>query len=101
MVDETLIGRVVVKTRGRDAGCKGVVVAVYSNGYVLVTGPKQLTGLRRRRVNTIHIIPTSKKIDIPKDASDEEVMKTIKEAGLEKYMTEGYEIKPSSMAAKI
>lgn len=47
MVDESLVGRVVVKSRGRDAGLKGVVVSVYGDGYVLVTGPKPLTGLRR------------------------------------------------------
>ncbi|MCS6784779.1 MAG: 50S ribosomal protein L14e [Candidatus Caldarchaeum sp.] len=101
MVDESLVGRVVIKTRGRDAGCKGVVVAVYADGHVLVTGPKSLTGLRRKRVNVRHILPTPQKLEIKKDASDDEVLKTIKEAGLEKYMVEKIEIDASSVATKL
>ncbi|MCS7110575.1 MAG: 50S ribosomal protein L14e [Candidatus Caldarchaeum sp.] len=101
MVDESLVGRVVIKTRGRDAGRKGVVVAVYGDGNVLVTGPKSLTGLRRKRVNVLHIQPTPQKLETPKDASDEEVLKTIKEAGLEKYMVEKHAISPPSLATKL
>lgn len=101
MVDESFVGRVVVKTRGRDAGLKGVVVSVYGDGYVLVTGPKSLTGLRRRRVNASHIIPTPHKLSITKEASDEDVMKAIKEAGLEKYMAEPHAIKQSALEAEL
>ncbi|MEM0440259.1 MAG: 50S ribosomal protein L14e [Candidatus Caldarchaeum sp.] len=101
MVDDSLVGRIVMKVRGRDAGRKGVVVSVFSGGFVLVTGPKSLTGLRRKRVNIIHILPTPYKIEISKDASDEEVTKAIKEANLEKYMVEKHEIRQAALASKI
>ncbi|MEM4302324.1 MAG: 50S ribosomal protein L14e [Candidatus Caldarchaeum sp.] len=95
MVAKELVGGVCVKTLGRDAGAKGVVVAVFEDGYVLLTGPKSLTGLRRRRVNMKHLVPTPKKVEIPENASDEDVLKAIKEAGLERYMVERYEIPAS------
>ncbi|MEM1942898.1 MAG: 50S ribosomal protein L14e [Candidatus Caldarchaeum sp.] len=91
MTADDLLGRVCVKLSGRDAGSKGVVVAVLDDGYVVLTGPKHLTGLRRRKVNVRHVAPTPKKLEIPRDASDEEVLKAIKEAGLERYMVERYE----------
>ncbi len=86
MTAKDFVGRICVKTAGRDAGAKGVIVAVKEDGYVLVTGPKSLTGLRRRSVNLKHLIPTPKKITIPENASDEDVLKALKEAGLEEYM---------------
>jgi len=44
-------------------------------------GPKQLTGVKRRRVNINHIEPTTEKIDIKRGASDEEVMEALEKAG--------------------
>ena len=46
------IGRVCVKTVGREAGSHCVIVEVKDEGYVVVTGPKHLTGVRRRSCNT-------------------------------------------------
>jgi large subunit ribosomal protein L14e len=91
MVSEELIGRVCVKLKGRDAGLKGVVVAAHDRGYVTLTGPKTLTGLRRRKVNVQHILPTLRSVKISPNASDDEVLKAIKEAGLESYMVERHE----------
>jgi len=81
-----LIGRVCVKLAGRDAGGKCVVVGVVDKNMVLVTGPKKLTGVRRRRVNASHLSFTPHKIDIREEASDDEVLKALVEAGLEEYM---------------
>jgi len=53
---------------------------------VLVTGPKSLTGLRRRKVNFAHIEPTPHKIDIPEGADDETVLKALEEAKLIDFM---------------
>ena len=92
MVSEELLGRVCVKLRGRDAGLKGVVVSTHDRQYVTLTGPKTLTGLRRRKVNIQHILPTPKSVKISANASDEEVLKAIKEAGLESYMVERHEV---------
>jgi len=41
--------------------------------FVLVTGPRAVTGVKRRRVNVSHIKPTEEKIKIKRAASDEEV----------------------------
>ncbi|HDJ89178.1 MAG TPA: 50S ribosomal protein L14e [Thermoprotei archaeon] len=68
------IGRVCVKTAGREAGRKCVIVDIINENYVLVTGPKTLTGVRRRRANIKHLEPIDIKIDIKKGASDEEVI---------------------------
>jgi len=87
------VGRVCVKIRGREAGRKCVIVAIIDQNYVLVTGPKNLTGVRRRRVNINHIEPLDKKIDIRPEASDEEVLEAIRRAGLEDYMRE--RVKPA------
>lgn len=80
------IGRLCYKSKGRDAGKKCVVVDVVDENYVIVTGPKTLTGVRRRKVNINHIEPLDKKIDIEKGASDEAVLAALKSAGLEDYM---------------
>ncbi len=72
------VGRVCIKLAGREAGSRCVIVDVIDRNYVLVTGPKELTGVRRRRVNMNHLRPLDEKIDIPRNASDEEVMDLLK-----------------------
>ncbi len=76
------VGRICVKTAGREAGRKCVVVDIIDDNFVLVTGPKPLTGVKRRRANIKHLEPTPYKIDIPRGASDEEVLKALEAAGL-------------------
>ncbi|RLI22789.1 50S ribosomal protein L14e [Candidatus Bathyarchaeota archaeon] len=75
------VGRICVKIAGREAGRKCVVVDVIDKNFALVTGPKQLTGVKRRRVNINHIEPTPEKVDIKRGASDEEVMAALEKAG--------------------
>jgi len=82
------IGRVCVKIAGREAGRKCVIVDIIDDSFVLITGPKSLTGVKRRRVNIKHIEPLDKVIDIPKGASDEEVLKAVAAAGLTDFMKE-------------
>ncbi len=81
------VGRVCVKTRGREAGMKCVVVDIIDKSFVLITGPKELTGVRRRRVNVNHIRPLNWKVDIKRGATDEEVMKALKDMGKIDEMT--------------
>lgn len=57
-----------------------MIVDVIDRNFVLVTGPKELNGVRRRRTNISHIEPTSDKLDVKKDASDEDIMKLLKKA---------------------
>jgi large subunit ribosomal protein L14e len=82
------IGRVCIKVRGREAGRKCVIVDIIDENFVLITGPKSLTGVRRRRANIDHIEPLDVKINIRKGATDEEVLKAIEEAGLTDFMRE-------------
>jgi len=88
MVKVIDVGRIVVKVLGREAGRKAVVVDIVDENYVVITGPKSLSGVRRRRVNINHIEPTDKKVEIKKGASDEEVLKALEADGLVEYMKE-------------
>ncbi|MCE4621200.1 MAG: 50S ribosomal protein L14e [Desulfurococcales archaeon] len=90
------VGRICIKVRGREAGRKCVIVDIIDENFVLITGPKSLTGVKRRRANINHIEPLDKKIDIEKGASDEEVLKALEQAGLIDYMREKIrpELKP-------
>ncbi len=67
------VGRVCVKATGREAGKRCVIVDMIDRNFVLVTGPRAVTGVKRRRVNVSHIKPTEEKIKIKRAASDEEV----------------------------
>ena len=70
-----------MKLSGREAGRKCVVVDLTDKSFILVTGPKSVTGVRRRRVNVNHIEMLEDKIDIKRDAPDEEVAEALKSAG--------------------
>ncbi len=89
------VGRLCVKVYGREAGRKCVIVDIIDENFVLITGPKHLTGVRRRRANIDHIEPLDKKIDINKGASDEEVLNAITNAGLIEFMRE--KVKPAPL----
>ncbi|MEZ0393958.1 MAG: 50S ribosomal protein L14e [Desulfurococcaceae archaeon] len=80
------VGRICVKVAGREAGRKCVIVDIVDNNFVLITGPKGISGVKRRRVNIKHIEPLDKVINIRKGASDEEVARAIEEAGLKEFM---------------
>jgi len=75
------VGRICVKTVGREAGKKCVIVDVIDKNFVLVTGPKNVTKVKRRKVNINHIEPTTEKIDIARGATDEEIAEALKAAG--------------------
>lgn len=67
-----------MKTQGRDAGRRCVVVDLIDKNFALVTGPKQVTGVRRRRVNVNHLTPLDEKIAIEKGATDEQIAALLK-----------------------
>lgn len=87
------VGRVCVKLVGREAGSKCVVVDVIDENFVLVTGPKGVNGVRRRRCNVGHVEPTGEMIKISKGVSDDEVVEALKAAGKLDWMKEG--VKPA------
>ena len=76
------VGRICVKTAGRETGKKCVIVDIVNENFVLVTGPKTLTGVKRRRANVKHLILLPYTINIKKGASDEEVIKALEAAKL-------------------
>lgn len=75
------VGRICLKLNGREAGRKCVIVDVIDKNFVLITGPKNLTGVKRRRVNINHIEPLEDKISVKRGVSDEEIMEALKTAG--------------------
>lgn len=82
------VGRICVKVCGREAGKKCVIVDVIDKSFVLVTGPKTVTGVKRRRANINHLEPLAEKIDIKRGASDEEVIEAFKAKGLLESMAQ-------------
>jgi len=95
MIEE--LGRIAVKVAGREASRKCVIVDVIDKNFVLVTGPRSLTGVRRRRVNIAHLAFTPYKVEISKGASDEEVLKALEKAKLIEYMRKRVEVKPTAL----
>ncbi len=81
------VGRLCVKQLGREHGKKCVIIDVMDKSFVLVTGPKKITGIKRRRVNINHIMPLQDKIEVKRGASDEEVNTALESAGKLKDMT--------------
>ncbi|MHA1777910.1 MAG: 50S ribosomal protein L14e [Promethearchaeia archaeon] len=78
------VGRVAVKTLGREAGYYCTVVEVIDHSFVLVEGLK----VRRRRCNVRHLAPTPEKLDIQKGASLDDIKKELKAKNLEeKFQT--------------
>lgn len=71
------IGRLCVKTAGRDAGCHCVVIEILDNNYVMIDGET-----RRRKCNISHLEPKSAIIKIEKNISHEEIKKEFEKLGL-------------------
>ncbi|MCR4335011.1 MAG: 50S ribosomal protein L14e [archaeon] len=61
------VGSVCVKTAGREAGKKVVVVEKVDDNYVLVQGTK----VKKRKCNILHLFPTGKTIDAKKITKEE------------------------------
>jgi large subunit ribosomal protein L14e len=71
------VGRLCVKTAGRDAMGHCVVVEEIDNNYVLVDG-----NVRRKKVNKNHLEPLTKTLDIKKGADTKTVQKALEDAGI-------------------
>ena len=72
------VGKICVKLTGREAGRKCIIVDIIDKNFVLIAGPKTVTGIKRRRANINHIEPLRDKIKIKRGASDEEVIEALK-----------------------
>ena len=82
------IGRVCVKTMGREAGNYCVIVDIIDKNYVIIDGLK----VRRRRANFNHLEPTADIVEFKKGADHKTVEDAIKKAKLEKKMKETFSI---------
>ena len=76
------VGRLAVKTSGRDAGKQAVVVDILDDNNVLIDG-----ATRRRKCNVNHLFLLNKKLDIKKNASHEDIEKEFKKIKLEVLKT--------------
>jgi len=86
------VGRICVKVAGRESGRKCIIVDVMDKSFVLVTGPKKVTGVKRRRVNINHVAPLEDIIQVKRGASDEEVTQMLEAAGKLEEMTANAEL---------
>ena len=78
------IGRLCVKTTGREAGKYCIIIDVIDKNYLLIDGLQ----VRRRRVNYNHVEPLTETIEISKGAPHKEVEDAIKKAKLTEKMNE-------------
>ena len=81
MLPAVEVGRICVKITGREAGRKCIVLNIIDENFVLITGPRKVSGVKRRRVNISHIEPTEVKIDIMREATDEEIVQALTKTG--------------------
>ena len=93
------VGRVCTKLAGRDSGNRRVIINILDDNFVMVTGPKKLTGVRRRKVNMKHLMPLNKTIRIRKNASDEAITKALGRRKLTPFM-KGEKREPASRSKK-
>jgi large subunit ribosomal protein L14e len=75
------VGRICVKTFGRETGRKCVILDVMDKSFALITGPKKVTGVKRRRVSLNHLEPLQDRLDIKRNASDDEIARILEETG--------------------
>ena len=72
------VGRVCVKTAGREAGSRCVVTEVLDKNFVTVDG-----GVRRKKCNISHLEPLTQKIELDKGADHDAVIEGLRKIGIE------------------
>ena len=71
-----------MKIAGREAGKYCIVLKKIDDTFVLVTGPKVLTGVKRRKCNVEHLEPTPHLVTITAEASEKDVVDAYNKIGL-------------------
>ena len=84
------IGRVAVKTAGRETAKKCVIIGFIDKNFVLVTGAG-ISGVRRRTANIKHLVPVENKVSVKENAKDEDVVKALTSAGLKDEFVKEYD----------
>lgn len=88
------VGRVCIKTAGREAGRACVVIDTIDETYVMITGPKNLTKVRRRKCNIAHLEPLEFQLKVSKNAADTEVAKLLQAEKILEGMPAGRPARP-------
>jgi len=76
------IGRLCLKTAGRDAGGKCAIVEIIDDNYVMIDG-----NVRRRKCNIGHLEPLAEVIKIKNGASHDDIKREFEKLGLEIWKT--------------
>ncbi len=69
------IGQVCIKTKGREAGRKVVILSKVKEGKVLIDGAK----VKRKNCNVMHLFPLKEKISVSADTKHEDLVKILGE----------------------
>ena len=73
------VGRVIVKTAGREALMKAVIVDLVDQNFALISGAG-VSPVKRRRCNIKHLRPLDLSVPIKRGANDEDIAKAIDKA---------------------
>lgn len=73
------VGRVIVKTAGREALMKAVIVDLVDQNFALISGAG-ISPVKRRRCNIKHLRPLDLTVSIKRGANDDEIYKAIEKA---------------------
>jgi len=75
-------GRICLKIAGREAAKYCVIVEdPDEHGFALITGPKDVTRVKRRKCNTTHLEPTGESLNV-EGGSDQEISALWESSGL-------------------
>ena len=80
------IGDICIKTFGKETGKKCIVIEIMDKNFVLITGPKEITGVKRRRSSVKHILSTGEKVKINANLSDKELIDVLNKSNKFEYM---------------
>ena len=72
------IGRICIKTAGKDAGKKVVIVDAIDDNFVMIDGQ-----VKRKRCNILHLEPTQMTIKLKKNSPHQEILKEFKQLNIE------------------
>ena len=75
------VGRVIVKTAGREALMKAVIVDLVDQNFALISGAG-ISPVKRRRCNIKHLRPLDINVPIKRGAKDEDIAKAIDKANI-------------------
>ncbi len=86
------IGRVCVKTRGRNAGKYCVITGIIDDSFVNIAGPKSLNKMKPKKCNIDHLALTGKKLEIKDKAKESDIEKALKSAKLTETFKQGLKL---------